>query len=257
MNDHTILTLIELNQKFYLNNATSFHKTRTYPWSGWSQVIRFLPNDLQLVIDVGCGNGRWFSYLSSQQIKPTRAIGIDIDGFMINTAKSKFTREDGFYFYQAGCIHDLQNTLDLVAKSRAQAITAFGLWHHVPSYELRLKNLRLLCDNIDASGVVCVSLWQFAGDPTYANKLIPPDRVVAQTGLDFVEFEPGDYFLGWQGNSEAIRYCHSFSDEEISRLAADIGLPYRIIAGVDNDRTNRYLVIGPSVGYDIPHAENN
>ncbi|MGI6033818.1 MAG: hypothetical protein ACOX69_10410 [Coriobacteriales bacterium] len=30
------------------------------------------------------------------------------------------------------------------------------------------------------------------------------------------DLEPGDGFLGWQGDLSTLRYCHSFSDGEIS-----------------------------------------
>jgi tRNA (uracil-5-)-methyltransferase TRM9 len=246
MKDLSILTLIELNQKFYLDNASSFHKTRQHPWNGWDQIASMLPDPLLMAVDIGCGNGRWFGYLESDN-RPQKAIGVDIDSFMLNQARHRFTRYPEFSFYQADCIQDLSKIMETLISDKASLITAFGLWHHIPSYELRLYNLHLLANRLSDRGVLCVSLWQFAQDQAYVHKLKDPSSVISQVGIESSEFEPGDYFLGWQQESSALRYCHSFSDEEINRLATDLGLPYKIIIGSGNDRTNRYLVAGLGV----------
>lgn len=243
MKDLSILTLIELNQKFYLDNASSFHKTRQHPWNGWSQITNLLPDPLLMAIDIGCGNGRWFGFLETQK-RPQKAIGIDVDGFMLVQARQRFAKYPGHSFYQGDCIQDLDQILKSLVKDKASLITSFGLWHHIPSYELRLYNLYLLKQHLADHGILCVSLWQFAQDPAYTHKLKEPASLVAKVGIEVSEFEQGDYFLGWQEEAEALRYCHSFSDEEIERLATDLGLPYRIIIGNGNDRTNRYLVAG-------------
>lgn len=243
MRDLSILTLIELNKKFYLQHGASFSKTRQHPWNGWHQVVEYIPEKLPMVVDVGCGNGRWLSFLSQQRL-PQRAIGIDIDSLMLNQARIKFAKFPEYCFYQADCIQDLKNTLNKLISDNCSLMTAFGLWHHIPSYELRLYNLYQMTQYLSDEGIVCVSLWQFAKDPSYTHKLIRPEEVYAQVGVEVSEFESGDYFLGWQDDKTVLRYCHSFSDEEIDKLASDLGLPYRVIMGYDNDRTNKYLIVG-------------
>lgn len=247
MNSSSILSLIELNQKFYLNFAASFHKTRQHPWTGWEQLVAFLHMDMDLAVDVGCGNGRFFSFLEGENYLPKRAIGIDIDNFMLSQVRSRFSKYPGYAFFQADCIRNLPVTLESLIKEKADLITAFGLWHHIPSYELRLENLRHLSSHITDEGIVGVSLWQFAEDPSYSHKLVLPSVAADKVGIQVDDFEPGDYFLGWQQDEQALRYCHSFNDEEIDRLATDLGLPYRVLVGSGNDRTNRYLVIGGGV----------
>jgi hypothetical protein len=107
--------------------------------------------------------------------------------------------------------------------------------------------LHQLAQKLADHGILCVSLWQFADDAAYSHKLKQPKDLVSQVGVEASEFESGDYFLGWQDEKEALRYCHSFSDEEIERLAQDLALPYKILIGEGNDRTNRYLIAGLGV----------
>lgn len=243
MKDVSILTLIQLNQKFYLDNATSFHKTRQHPWNGWAQLVELLPADILMAVDVGCGNGRWFDFLEKEN-GPKKAIGLDIDSYMLQQSRLKFGNNEGYSFFQADCIQDISQVLNKLVTDKATVVTSFGLWHHIPSYELRLYNLHQLANHVAENGFLCVSLWQFASDPTYNHRLIKPEAVAAKVGVAVEEFEEGDYFLGWQDQAEALRYCHSFNDEEIERLAKDLGLPYKILIGSGNDRTNRYLVAG-------------
>lgn len=202
-----------------------------------------LSDQLLMAMDVGCGNGRWFSYLENYHL-PKKAIGVDVDNFMLSQARFRFSKYSGFSFYQGDCIQDLKLILDTLLKDKVSLMTSFGLWHHIPSYELRLYNLHLLAERLAENGRLCVSFWQFAEDSAYAHKLIKPESLVDKVGVVADEFETGDFFLGWQDEAEALRYCHSFSDEEINRLAHDLGLPYRILVGSGNDRTNRYLVAG-------------
>ena len=242
MQTATIESLIRLNQVFYMTYADSFHKTRQSPWNGWNDILPLLPTQTESVyVDVGSGNGRWFRFLTEHQVSITSAIGFDLDTYMLGQARFSFIKDSRFRFYQSDCIDSIDDCLAHVGTP--QVITSFGLWHHIPSYELRLTLLKKLFERVSPGGTIVVSCWQFAADDTYRSKLISPSIVVQQTGIDPAEFEQGDYFLGWRSEASILRYCHSFSDEEINSLVREIGTPFSLVKGNGNDVTNTYVIL--------------
>lgn len=71
MDDATIRRLNAINREFYRITAEVFDQTRGQPWPGWEQVLAYIGADAQkrvptmlLVLDVGCGNGRFGVFLA-------------------------------------------------------------------------------------------------------------------------------------------------------------------------------------------------
>ena len=167
MQPETIKTLIRLNQTFYMTYAASFHKTRLTPWNGWDELIEMLPQDKEVsYLDIGCGNGRWFRYLKDKSTHITSGVGIDLDTYLLGQARYGFINHPEFRFYQGDCIEDLHSCIDHIGD--VHVISSFGLWHHIPSYDLRMNNLKLLTDRLKPGGVLLISFWQFADDPEYS-----------------------------------------------------------------------------------------
>lgn len=242
MQPTTIESLIKLNQSFYLTYAASFHKTRLNPWNGWSKLLDSLPRVPEpQYVDIGCGNGRWFRYLRDSSVSITTGIGIDLDTYLLGQARYSFIQNPQFRFYQGDCIEGLSDCLSHVGSP--DVISSFGLWHHIPSYELRLKNLMTLLDCVRPGGVLMISFWQFADDPEYAKKLITINDAESSLAIDPYDLEEGDYFLGWQAERSILRYCHSFTDKEITALAVATGRRYTLNSGSGNDSTNIYLTV--------------
>lgn len=222
--------------------ADSFHKTRLSPWNGWNELLPLLPTTTESsYVDIGCGNGRWFRFLTERNVHIESAIGFDLDTYMLGQARFSFIKDSRFRFYQSDCIDTLDSCLAHVGAP--QVITSFGLWHHIPSYELRTRLLQKLLRTVAPLGKVIISCWQFASDEAYHQKLIDPRLVIQQTGIGASEFEMGDYFLGWRSDASVLRYCHSFSDEEIKRMASEVGGNSSFVKGSGNDSTNTYVII--------------
>lgn len=245
MNSDTVDRLISLNQAFYLRFGTSFYKTRTHPWHTWPKILERLPKKPLHLLDIGCGTGRWFSYLNTTEAIIEDGIGIDVDAFSLSSARSAFAADTRFRFYQEDSIAHLKACLPHCG--HPDVITSFGLWHHIPSFEIRVKNMNLLVETLAPGGLLCISLWQFGKDLDYVKKTFQPAEVADEIGIAAEEFELGDHFLGWQDTRAALRFCHSFSDEEIVSLAQASGLPYEVLYGQQNDRTNAYLVLSKPV----------
>jgi SAM-dependent methyltransferase len=241
MQPETIKALIDLNRAFYMTYAASFHKTRLTPWNGWKSLLELLPEQEANYLDIGCGNGRWFRYLSDSSINLSSGIGIDLDTYLLGQARYAFINNPAYRFYQGDCIENLEECLTHVGKPKV--ISCFGLWHHIPSFELRLKNIKILLDRLEPGGALMISMWQFANDPEYAKKLVGPEEAVTHLKIDPNDLEEGDYFLGWQAERSILRFCHSFSDKEIMDLALATGKKHTLTTGTGNDATNIYLTL--------------
>jgi SAM-dependent methyltransferase len=241
MNSATIDRLVSLNQEFYLRFGTSFYKTRVHPWHTWPQLVERILHKPHHLLDIGCGTARWFSYLVKTDITIEDGIGIDVDSFSLSCARSVFVADSRFRFYQEDTIGNLEACLPHCGQPTLA--TAFGIWHHIPSFELRVKNMQLLVNALAPGGMMCLSLWQFGKDQDYTKKIFQPAEVAETVGIDVGEFEQGDHFLGWQDTKAALRFCHSFSDEEIVQLAHASGLEYEVLYGSQNDKNNAYLVL--------------
>lgn len=242
MQEETIKSLISLNQSFYMTYAASFHKTRLTPWNGWNDLIELLPHESEMLyVDIGCGNGRWFTFLQDKAVPVSTGVGIDLDTYLLGQARYRFIASSLYRFYQGDCIENLDECLSHVGKP--QVISSFGLWHHIPSFELRAKNLKTLLDSLAPGGVLMVSFWQFANDADYAKKLVTIHEAQPYLKIDPNDLEEGDFFLGWQAERSILRYCHSFSDAEIADLAQSTGKRHVITTGSGNDATNKYLTL--------------
>jgi len=226
--------------------ADSFHKTRMSPWAGWSDLVQFLPHSSPAhYVDIGCGNGRWFRFLIDNQIFVDSGIGLDLDTYLLGQARFSFIKDSQFRFYQGDCIEMMDDCI--VHFGTPNVLTSFGLWHHIPSYALRVDLLKKLFTILAPGGSLIVSCWQFADDEAYRTKLISPEVASGVLSLPLSEFEQGDYFLGWQSNASVMRYCHSFTAEEITRMALEITPHYSIVHGNGNDSTNAYVILSRSL----------
>ncbi len=247
MDQKTVLLLNQLNQNFYNQSANSFSDARQHPWPGWKQLTPLLSSIFQLptstVLDLACGNGRFLKFLTSKLPNNSfRYIGIDSDDKLLKQAKQSNETEKAT-FIQLDIINELVNrNLKL---SKADIIVAFGLMHHVPSFDLRLKLLKTLANELNDNGLLIVSFWKFAEIPRLKNKTVSQEQVAeVLPELNLKELEAGDYFLGWQGSQKVLRYCHSFSDDEVRNYTKQLSLKKVADFRADGKegRVNQYIV---------------
>ena len=125
---------------------------------------------------------------------------------------------------------------------------SFGVFHHIPTMELRKKLLYEMAKGCDKKGVIAISLWQFMNDERLARKATDLTFRAARV-LDIAteNLDQGDYFLGWKDSDTALRYCHHFSHEDVidlSEYANSIGLDIKGNYEADGKggRLNRYLI---------------
>lgn len=251
MDQATVQRLNELNTAFYLKFGESFDVSRSQPWEGWTQLMPYLQPLLNIdsikILDLGCGNGRFFSFLSDvlhKQNSSTRIIyhGTDANSFLLSEAEKKLQSVEHKLFQ-----HDL--VTDLTSGTFTQKfsgetydlVVAFGVLHHIPSAQMRTHFLNELHTLAASGGRVSISLWQFAQFMTEQTKQCQPESAHIQKS----ELEPGDYLLGWHSQLDTPRYCHSFETTEAMALAQDSGWDVQAHYAADGKQNsaNLYLVL--------------
>lgn len=257
--------LIELNNRFYRENAQSFSRTRQAPWPGWERALEVAgehlgqgqddPDRPLRVFDLACGNLRFEAFLAEQADRPLELYGVDSCDELAFDESGHADAVTGFMYRKLDVLEALMDDGRGGAALLADVPTAdlsvcFGFMHHVPGVELREDVLRVLLARTRAGGIAAVSFWAFAEDPRLARKAVgatarsakePPFEGFLQRSL-----EPGDYLLDWQG-AAPYRYCHSFGEDEVSRLAEAVSGDADEIGRFSADgragNLNRYLIL--------------
>lgn len=268
------LELIELNNRFYAQNAESFSQTRQAPWPGWVRALEVADDFLGArdgrgddsddcpdggsaplkVFDLACGNLRFERFLADRYRNAPEFYAVDSCAKLATSQREGTEHPLNVHFQQLDVLRLLMGEssaehlpLDMPP---ADIFVCFGFMHHVPTHDLRARVLQALLAQARPGGIAVISLWRFADDARLAKKA---EESTAQSqehkpfaGYDRDKLEPGDYLLGWQ-DSGIFRYCHSFNDNEVTRLIDSVAPVAREVARFRADgRTgalNSYVVL--------------
>lgn len=232
MQKSTIDRLNQLNQEFYHQVAESFNQSRASAWAGWEQLLSLdllqtaVANHNNLfILDLGCGNGRFAHFLHQNEIS-IKYLGIDSNQKLINLGlqQADFQAEPADWRLEKFDV--IQDLLEAGENGGGMdfgefdVVVAFGFLHHLPSFWLRQKFLKLMAKQIDQGGLVIVTAWRFDRDENLMNR----QRDFAEIGIEKREFEAEDYLLDWRRGTNAVRYCHLIMPEEMEQLAMGSGL---------------------------------
>jgi len=237
MKKQTIDNIIQVNKAFYDKVGVEFSKTRQNQWTGWGSVKKILENQAKNmsvinILDIGCGNGRFTEVLNELHVEYT---GIDTDKYLLNEAKSR-ELPNNYQFIHGDGILDVFEYIE-----HYDVIVAFGITHHIPSFELRQKWFKKVVSILNLNGIFIFTIWNF---PVEKN----PHKT--HNIIDQNDLEEGDYFLGWNNMPDAIRYFHKYSEEEILTILQNITtckLLERFKADGKSGDLNEYFVL-KSVG---------
>lgn len=231
---HTEEVLLQLNKDFYDTYAASFSRTRDAAWEGWEQLLYPLseqaPFDNLRVLDVGAGNLRFAAFLHAHVLgKLARRITyVAVDGCreLLDRGalglREAFTDADAAAFSVRTLEGDVRALSEVVADESAfDLVVAFGLMHHLPRVDTRVELMEQMRGLLSERGLIVVSFWRFLDEEARAEKARKQTaealtlNASART-LGAEKLASSDCLLGWQGASDVPRYCHSFTDEDIS-----------------------------------------
>lgn len=249
MDIKTAEILCKINNDFYRNQSASFARTRTHPWPGWEACLDILkgvhsqPCTKFSIFDLACGNLRFEVFLGAAL--PDAAITFyavdNCDDMVPSMLNVDYQNLDVMGVLHAGsCIND-----HLTAPV-CDCSVSFGFLHHVPLQRHRGDVLSCLVRQTRSGGYVVVSLWQFLNNEDMARKAqAVHERAMEELGLH--DLDEHDFLLGWKNLPGRYRYCHSFSEEDIDRLAESVAGSAEVVSRfVSDGRTNdlnTYLIL--------------
>ena len=245
VNQQTINSLNQINQRFYETVATAFDQTRSHPWDGWldipSLITEHFSESKQIKLaDIGCGNARLGEFLSLKLPDYTiDYLGIDSSKELLNFAEQKLSNCPNLIVtLQKSDIISSQQIGELVPAS-FDCITIFGVLHHIPLFAARKKLLTTAIQSLKPGGLLLLSIWEFDRSGLFKRKLV--NEQIKELGIEIAELEKNDYFLDWQRGQSAIRFCHLIDKTEVSQLLAN--QPIKIIKDFTADISNRYVFL--------------
>jgi len=179
-------------------------------------------------LDLGCGNGRYFSLC---RLKDIEYFGIDNAENLIKEAKKNYPQAK-FQVADALKIPFPDNYFDKVY--------SIAVFHQIPSKNYRLQFLKEIKRVLKKRGWAILTVWKF-----YRLKdwfLLIKYTILKLLGKSKLDFK--DFFEPWGRKTK--RYYHWFSKRELIKLVKGAGFIIKDIGIVKNKRKNRrniYLII--------------
>lgn len=219
MKQGVVEKLNNVNKMFYQKIGTHFDDTRNFYWKGWEKLLEVLPNDFNgNVLDIGCGNGRFGSFLIESFGDVVNYTGIDNSKVLLDAANDRFSELDNINLHEFDFV---DRELSEYTSENYDLITIFGVMHHIPSIEKRSQLLKSSYDLLKIGGFLVFTTWNFAEDEKYKDRIID----WSQVGLTKSDIDPGDYLLEWKRGKDAIRYCHNMDQTEVGTILDMLGMP--------------------------------
>ncbi len=249
MNRQTVDRLNRVNREFYSEHAAEWDQVRDRPWQGWERVVEEVrpaaARGPLSVLDVGCGNGRFASYLN-EQLGEFDYTGIDSSARLVELARSRIEPLSGVVSRLVEVDLSVRSLGESVGGRSFDLVVAFGLLHHVPSLTLRSRLVADLVEVTAPTGLLVVAFWQFAEFDRFRRRLVDWESFNRTHGdpIDLDQLEAGDYLLAWGDDRRAVRYCHWSGPAEIRELIASAGAASsELYSGREGDRFNLYALI--------------
>lgn len=220
--------LLGIVKQNYEEIADDFNQTRRKQL--WPELARLTSNvkDGDLVLDVGCGNGRLVSAFGKKEIN---YLGIDSNEKLINLAAENLKSQN--YRFLAGDILKL----DRITEEKFDWVFCNAVLPHLPGLELRLQAIEALSDRLHPDGKIIITAWNLWSRWKYI-RLIIKFTILKLIGKNQMDF--GDIIFSWGGN-KSQRYYHAFTKGGLLKLCR---LTKMKIETIYKDSYNYYLVIG-------------
>ncbi|MEI6886918.1 MAG: class I SAM-dependent methyltransferase [bacterium] len=216
--------LIELNKKFYTDNADDFSVSRNkYYWNLFEYSMldcktnffklddnyiyifgnltnSFLEKEEIRILDLGSGNGRFLEFLLSKESiknKKIKYIGTDFSKRFLELTKdvAKKIQDSNINFsfeILEVDITDENQMKTLESMGKFDLIVSIAVMHHIPSKELRVKITNYLKTILSIDGRLFITTWDFVKSNS---KLIVKPEII---GFKKSDLEINDYILTWK-----------------------------------------------------------
>lgn len=222
--------LIKNTEHFYNIHAEEFSKSRQNPWQGWERCLLLIEKNLKQddisILDIACGNGRFYKYLLDNSNYELDYLGLDNNDYMLVEAVLKYQLAN---FSSFDVFFDLKNLND-----NYNVVSVFGFTHHIPDHNFRRQWFKQLSSLVKPHGLLLLTFWNLPSDERFKKAVKAED------------LEENDYYYGW-GDSEDKRYVHLYSDDELNDIINTLEQrSFKVIdefyADGKNNNMNRYII---------------
>lgn len=183
--------------------AENFDATRYLPWPDTKKFAGFFSPG-QLVLDLGCGNGRDMRLFEEKGMK---VIGLDFSSGQLSSVIKKANAQP---------ILVMGDVVNLPFRSgMADGALLGAVLHHIPEPGERITALKEAHRCLKPGGLCLAGVWA-AEQPKFRENL-------AQAKFEFQhDWEPGDMLLDWNLPDGRVfkRYYHLFTEKEFGKLLA-------------------------------------
>lgn len=192
--------LLETSKDFYNNRAEEFSRTRAKFWDELTFLAEHAAPGMK-VLDVGCGNGRFYPVLKDRQIAYT---GLDNSEGLLDEAR-KLHPETHFVEGDATALPFPDKSFDIAY--------SFAAIHHIPSRALRNKFVSEISRVLHAGNTLIITTW-YLWSPERTTQFL---RSGIKSILMLSPLDVGDIMLTF-GKGKHERYLHAFTESELIRL---------------------------------------
>lgn len=197
--------IAEETRKTYDTVAGEFSASRATFWGELVFLAKHISRD-DRVLDIGCGNGRFFPLVNERHAQYT---GIDYSEKLVSVAR-QLHPEGQFVVGDALALPFPDNTFDIVY--------SFAAIHHIPSKELRTQFVREAARVLHPGGTFILTAWKL-WTPRHFGELL---MTALKSNLGRTALDAGDLMLTFGKNKEP-RYLHAFTERELSKLLTKNG----------------------------------
>lgn len=206
MKPKTAQEILKKVVKDYEEISNEFDQTRQHSWSEFQSFLKYI-KDGQKVLDLGCGNGRFYKFL--EQNRKINYLGIDNNKKFIEIAKNHFPKAK----FKIGDLLKLP-----IKNSSIETVTAIASLHHIPSRKLREKALKEMQRVLKKNGILILTVWNLF--QAKYRKYIWHSRL--RYIYSFGKYDSRDTFIPW-GKSGVKRYYYAFKISELKKLLKENG----------------------------------
>lgn len=199
--------ILEQTKDIYDEIAEKYASVREEPWKEMDFLFGKFLKSGDSVLDVGCGNGRFYKSFNSNDVVYT---GIDNSNSLIEIAKSDYP-EANFILASALNLPFLDDTFD--------AVYSIAVLHHMPSLELRRRFIEEIKRVAKKNAYIVLTVWDLSEK---VEKVGEKKGIFRIFDLFLQRFGKDDLFIPWYGAQDC--YFHSFSMEDFRRFVEDSGL---------------------------------